>query len=591
MMSPVLEVAPEASPIATTDEWNTMHTTEASAIETLAAEGSAAPGASTAPPTTIHILYGSEMGNAELVADNLNDALAAKGIDTSCQELNEQELDELNDLGVLLVVVSTCGEGDMPYSADQFWRRLSSDSAPSLENLRFAVLAMGDSGYTYFCEAGAQMDARLAELGATRVADRVDLDVNYVEPSEEWIAARVEQFTAGAAAAGPGDEAEAPTPSAAHKFKPNAPKASEYNRANTFDATLTEARALSLPGSAKQIFHFEIDTSGSGIEYHAGDSVAIVPVNSAEAVRAFLDAAGLSGDEVVDGRTVRALAEGWELRFPSGALLEAVSKRAPESDLAKALARGDHAAGEDWIRTNGVCETLRQFDAPLPVEEIAALMGPVRYRAYSIASTPLTHPNSMHLTVSVQRNGADAALPAGIGSGFLSDCVKVGDTVRLFPFPNRNFRLPEDSATPVIMVGPGVGVAPFRAFLSERANTPGTGPTWLFFGDQHEATDFIYREDWSIFSESGVLTRLDTAFSRDQERKVYVQDRMREHAAELVRWLQDGAYFYVCGDGKRMAADVDRALHEICVAELGAEAGERLMERLQSEKRYLRDIY
>jgi len=273
-----------------------------------------------------------------------------------------------------------------------------------------------------------------------------------------------------------------------------------------------------------------------------------------------------------------------------------VVRLAPEAEFTKAVSAqtasvGDHTAAEEWFRTHGVIEMLRELPAPLPPAELAALMTPIRYRAYSIASSPRVNPSAVHLTVATQRNSAAAALVSGIGSGFLADHVEPGGTVRVFPVPNRSFRLPEDPSTPIIMVGPGVGVAPFRSFLAERAQHAPCGPAWLFYGDQHEATDFSYREEWEQFLEEGTLTRIDTAFSRDQAQKLYVQDRMREHGAELVRWLQDGARFYVCGDGKRMAADVDEALQEIAVAELGAEAGAELIARLHSEKRYLRDVY
>ncbi|MFT4030584.1 MAG: sulfite reductase flavoprotein subunit alpha, partial [Protaetiibacter sp.] len=528
-------------------------------------------------PATLRILFGSEMGNAEIVADRLGEALAEHGLETECVALDDQPLAELGALGVTLIVTSTSGEGDMPYNADRFWKALAAEDAPSLAGLRYAVLALGDTGYTYFCGAGVKIDARLEELGATRIAERVDCDVSYDIPAAAWIAARVAQLFGSP----DGEHADEPVANPRAAVGP-----AVWTREYPFDATLIATRLLSGAGSAKEIRHYEIDLSGADIDYRPGDSIGIVPTNDPIAVSHFLQAAGVSGDELHDGESFAFLAEHrWELRFPSAALLDAVVRLAPDSDLARAVAGGaqtvgDHSAQEEWVRSHGVIEALRTLPAPLPPAELAALMSPIRYRAYSIASSPRVHPHAVHLTVATQRNPAGCALASGVGSGFLADRLQSDFTVRVFPVPNRVFRLPDDPAVPIIMVGPGVGVAPFRGFLADRAQHEHPGPAWLFYGDQHEATDFSYREEWEQFLADGTLTRLDTAFSRDQPQKLYVQDRLRENAAEVVQWLRDGAYFYVCGDGKSMAADVDEALSEIAAAQLGEEGGAALLAQL-----------
>ncbi|MGO1543658.1 MAG: diflavin oxidoreductase [Gulosibacter sp.] len=544
-------------------------------------------------PSTIRILYGSEMGNAELVADNLSDALIALGHATECVELNDQPVEELNDFGLLYIVTSTSGEGDMPYNADEFWDALSEPDAPRLENLQYAMLALGDSGYLNFCGAGVKIDDRLAELGAVRIAERQDCDVSYVEPSEEWIAARIQQVIE---ATGDKDSAAVDPIAASATVEAALPKKtikiSQWNRENPFAARLQSARLLSAEGSAKEIRHYELDIAGSDFNYQPGDSLAIIPTNCSKAVERFLEAARIPLDATIDGRPVRELARTqWELRFPSSALLDEVVRQAPESELSKSLMDNDYEGREAWSHSHCVADTLREAPDPLRPELIAGLMNPIRYRAYSIASSSKENPDVIHLTVATERNNSAYTLQSGIGSGYLADLAQVGEEVLVFPLVNHNFRLPSDPATPIIMVGPGVGVAPFLGFIADRAQGVNSGPAWLFFGDQHAATDFIYKDSWEHYIAEGVLTKLDAAFSRDQADKVYVQDRMRENAAELVQWLQNGAYFYVCGDGHRMATDVDAALREIVLATLGEDAGKALLDLLHTEKRYLRDVY
>lgn len=584
-----------------------------------------------APPTTVHVLYGSETGNAEFLCDDVVEALGEHGIHAASTPLDDIPADQLGTLGTALIVVSTTGDGEMPYGADAFWERIDTDRAPRCDGLRYAVLALGDSTYTYFCEAGTLIDERLAELGATRIADRVDCDAAYDARAEAWIKERVAQLLTlvgvddaavaddeapvdtGQAAVtassdgwdpkdwGPdvlGDD-RAPSPTLFGSPSPEPARASAgiaapsvrspWTREQPFPATLTARRRMSGPGH--DVVHCELDLTGSDIVLQPGDSLGVVAVNDDDTVRRFLDAAGADGTACVDGQTLQILAhDTWELRFPSAALLEAVGRDAPHTAIGAAAVAGDRAGMDDWVRTHTVADALTLLPRALASDELATLMRPIRARAYSVASSPLVHPGSAHLLVAVERpNGA--FMRSGTASGFLADRVSAGDHVKVFPMPNRSFHLPDDPSTPIIMIGPGVGVAPFRAFVQHRSRQPGAGPVWLFFGGRHKDADFLYRDEWQTLRDEGVLTRIDTAFSRDQADKIYVQHRMREHAAELADWVRRGACVYVCGDARHMAVDVDTTLRDILRGHREADAEDALFSRLCDDKRYRVDVY
>lgn len=557
------------------------------------------PTSPNAPP--LRVLYGSEMGNGEYVARDLISALEDRGIAAQLHELDDLPIEDLSAGGVALIVVSTYGEGEMPYGAEDFWDRIDAEDARELPLLQYAVLALGDRSYTYFCEAGRLIDDRLSSLGATRLAERVDCGANYRNDAAQWISARVDQLSDGAhgrasAAVPAAAVPAAPTPPSAVPAvadgAPPSPEQSEWTGERPFAATVRSSRTLTTGPSGDEVRHYEIDLAGSGIDYLPGDSLAVIPVNDPAAVEEFLDAAGTPGWMQYHGQSLRFLAqERWELRFPSLPLLERVAAKAPGSELGTALGTGRRDAVTAWIETHSVPETLWQLRAPLTVAELGAVMSPIRYRAYSIASSPRSHPDAAHLTVATRRHSAGIALPGGVASTYLSDLIGAGDTVRVFPLPNRSFRLPADPGAPIVAVGPGVGVAPFRAFLTDRAHSRAPGGAWLFTGTRHRREGLPYLEDWERLLADGTLSRLDIAYSRDQHRRVYVQELMREHGAELIRWLQDGAYFYVCGDARHMAAGVEAALHETAVAVLGDTGGKALLDRLHQEKRYLRDVY
>lgn len=507
------------------------------------------------------VAYGTDMGNSEDAAMSFAEASTAAGIPAEAVELNQVELGQLATTTHFIVVTSTFGDGEFPDTATLFWEAISA-STERLEHMSFAVLALGDTSYELFCNAGKLLDARLEELGATRLADRVDVDGYYEDPAAAWTTDLVKQLVS--AQAGP---ATAAAVVAENPATEPPPRGQERNR--PVAVPLRVNRRLTAAESDKEVRHYELDLSGSGINYQSGDSLAVHPLNDPELVAALLAELKVGPEHRVadaDEPLGVLLTEQLEIRTPSRAL----------QDLA-----GPAAYGED------VLDLVKR--ARLTVDEVIDTLRPLQFRDYSIASSPLAHPDHVHLTVATVRYPAADRHHGGAASTYLAERT---ETVRVHLRPNNHFRLPAGDV-PIIMIGPGTGIAPFRAFLQERQATAAPGRSWLFFGDRRRATDFLYGEELTGFVESGTLTRLDVAFSRDQDTKVYVQQRMRESAAELFAWLQDGAHLYVCGDADRMAKDVDAALHEIVAASGGmdADAAHAFVNDLIKTHRYLRDVY
>lgn len=506
------------------------------------------------------VAYGTDMGNAEDAAMSFAEATTAAGIPAEAVELNQVELGQLSTATHFIVVTSTFGDGEFPDTATLFWEAISA-STERLEHMSFAILALGDTSYELFCNAGKLLDARLEELGATRIADRIDVDGYYEEPAAAWTTDLVKQLTA--AQAGPS------APVAVVETTPADPPLRAQERNRPFGAALTVNRLLTATESDKEVRHYELDLTGSGITYQAGDSLAVHATNDPGLVAAILAEFKVGPEHrVADAKETLGvlLTEHLEIRTPSRAL----------QDLA-----GSAAYGED------VLDLIRR--ANLTIDEVVDTLRPLQFRDYSIASSPLVHPDHIHLTVATVRYPAADRQHGGVASTYLAERTQ---TVRVHLRPNHHFRLPAGDV-PIIMIGPGTGIAPFRAFLQERQAAAAPGRSWLFFGDRHRATDFLYGDELMGFVESGTLTRLDMAFSRDQDTKVYVQQRMRENSAELFAWLQDGAHLYVCGDADRMAKDVDATLHEI-IAENGsmdADAAHAYVNDLIKTHRYLRDVY
>jgi sulfite reductase (NADPH) flavoprotein alpha-component len=563
--------------------------------------GAPAPQLNAAPPKTgepLLVLFGSQTGSAEGLAKKLAKESEARGFSPKLFALNDYEQANLPAASKAVIISSTWGDGEPPDNAVNFWNWIKADSAPRLESLNFAVLGLGDKNYSDFCGASKKFDDRLAALGAKRLAPRGECDVDYEGPAKAWIDGLWDKLGSGAPASGPASSTGAAKPAGSETGAPKTNGATAYGKSNPFPAKLLKNVLLNKPGSGKEVRHYEIALNGSGLTYEAGDALGVVPVNCPELVDDVLNALKAKPDENVKfGDNIMSLREAlthhFDVNKPSQEMLAVVAKAAPQSELAALLAPEKRDDLKKWLWGRHVIDLLELLPAPMPVTEFIPLLKKLAPRLYSISSSPKAHPGEVHLTVGAVRYESHGRERKGVASTFLADRVGDAEFVKVFVQPSHGFKPPGNGDLPMIMVGPGTGIAPFRAFLEERLATSAKGKNWLFFGDQKKDADFLYDELLTGWQKSGFLTRLDLAFSRDQEKKIYVQDRMMENAAELWAWLEAGAHFYVCGDASRMAKDVDAALHKIAETAGGKSADEAkaYVAKLKSDKRYQRDVY
>jgi sulfite reductase (NADPH) flavoprotein alpha-component len=529
------------------------------------------------------ILYGTQTGSAEGLAKKLSKEAQSKGFAPTVLGMDDYAKADLANCERLLVITSTYGDGDPPDNATAFWAWLNSDAALSMTKLKFSVLALGDTNYEQFCKFGKVVDARLEALGATRVVDRVDCDVDYDAPFATWSASVLAASrtgilpVTGTAGVSPAEASES-----RQDASPTGTKANPYAAHLITNTLLTSARA------AKETRHFEINING--LQYEPGDAIGIVPANSSELVEAILQQGNWSqNDELRD-----ALTHKHDITNPSRDLVKTIAERAKHDDLTTLIDPSKSAELKSWLYGRDVLDLFQLLPkGELSSADFIALLKKLQPRLYSIASSLKATPNQVHLTIAQVRYESHGRARNGVCSTFLADRVQSDTPVPVFIQPSHGFKLPNDDTKPVIMVGPGTGVAPFRSFLQERKVTGSRGKNWLFFGEQSRSLSYFYKDEWTTMIQEGHLHRLDTAFSRDQEQKIYVQHRMTENGAELYRWLEDGAHFYVCGDASRMAKDVDAALHQVIEQHGGksADDAKAYVAAMKESKRYARDVY
>jgi len=546
-----------------------------------------------APRLAVHVAYASQTGTAEGLAKKLNKEAKGKGFDAKAQDLATLSLAALAKLEHVVIIASTHGEGDAPDSVGAFAMELDAAQGTPLQGLEYAVLALGDRNYAKFCHFGKVLDERLAALGATRLAPRVEADGD----ATAAFATFREQLWPRLDAQAPRESGVAPIALEA----PDEPEEPEerWPRTHPLASKLLAKDVLNGADSDKEVRHVVLSLAGSGLQYEPGDALGVWPRQSKALVDAVLAATGLSATAqvVVDGQTLplaEALATRRELARLSPPTLIKLAKSTGDAGLERLLAPDNGDELQRYLYGRDALDVLERH--PKAVTEPQALLDllpPLAPRLYSISSSLAAFPDEVHLTIATVRYESRGRLRGGVASTWFADALADGDAVSVYVHRNSRFRLPADPGVPVIMIGPGTGIAPFRAFLHHRRAHGLTGPTWLFFGDRHERCDFLYRYELEAFVARGTLSELDTAFSRDQPAKVYVQDRMLERGRELWQWLQDGAHVYVCGDATRMAKDVDATLQTI-IARHGrrSEAQARLdLRTLAAEGRYVRDVY
>ena len=534
--------------------------------------------------TLINILFGTQTGNSESVAEDLSNFALSNGFKTQINALDDIEMNILSKMKNVAIITSTYGEGEMPDNAQLFWNALSSNTAPQLNNMNYSVLALGDTGYEEFCHAGKLLDTRLEQLGAKRIIKRIDCDVDFEDLAEKWINSVVPKFN-------PDKKLDV-----VNKDKTEAIVKS-WSRKNPYEAIISYNTLLSGPNSNKEIIHYEIDLGDSGLKYEVGDSLSIIPRNKQLLVDQIIERLHTSKDFIPSGHEIdieNLLKFKFEILTPTKRLIEYVEKIAEDSELSLILEKKDSKALDDFKWGMDVLDFMNlNPKVDIIVEKFLDLLKPLQHRTYSISSSINKYDNKVHLTISSVRWKNKKRDYNGVCSTYLADDCNENEKIKIFFTPNKSFRLPEDKDKDIIMIGPGTGIAPFRAFLQEREVTNSSGKNWLFFGDQTRENDFIYEDELKDMLNKNILTKLDLAFSRDQKEKLYVQHKIYENKKEFFSWIENGSIIYICGDATKMAKDVEDIILKIISEEKNCSFNDSIdyLNKLKKEKRYLRDVY
>ncbi|EAM2888623.1 NADPH-dependent assimilatory sulfite reductase flavoprotein subunit [Salmonella enterica] len=536
----------------------------------------------------ITLISASQTGNAHRVAEALRDDLLAVNLNVNLVNAGDYKFKQIACEKLLVVVTSTQGEGEPPEEAVALHKFLFSKKAPRLNNTAFAVFSLGDTSYEFFCQAGKDFDNKLAELGGERLLDRVDADVEYQTVAAQWRARIVDVLKSRT-------PVTTPVPSVVSGAV-NEIHTSPYTKEAPLRASLSVNQKITGRNSEKDVRHIEIDLGDSGLCYQPGDALGVWYQNDPALVKEIVELLWLKGDEpvAVDGKLLpltEALQWHFELTVNTAGIVENYATLTRSEFLLPLV--GDKAQLQHYAAATPIADMLRFSPSQLDADALVGLLRPLTPRLYSIASSQAEVENEVHLTVGVVRYDIEGRARAGGASSFLADRVDDEGEVRVFIEHNDNFRLPTNPETPIIMIGSGTGIAPFRAFIQQRAADEASGKNWLFFGNPHFTEDFLYQVEWQRYVKEGLLSRIDLAWSRDQKEKIYVQDKLRERGAELWRWINDGAHIYVCGDANRMAKDVEQALLEVIV-EFGGmdlESADEYLSELRVARRYQRDVY
>ncbi|MEG0258747.1 MAG: assimilatory sulfite reductase (NADPH) flavoprotein subunit [Lysinibacillus sp.] len=534
---------------------------------------------------TVTVLYGSQTGNSQGLAEKYASTLKQSDVEVTVTSLANFKPNNLKKTTNLLLVVSTHGEGDPPDQAIQFYDFLHSKRAPKLDHLQYSVLALGDSSYEFFCKTGRDFDEQFAKLGATRIAPRVDCDLDYDEQAAQWFSSVQQELLQNTAAAPVAEQAEA------------LQGESKYSRKNPFYAEVLENININGRGSNKETYHIELAIEDANLSFEPGDSIGIQPENDAALVEALLTALKFDAQAKVtvfdEAVTVKnALQKQLEITVLSKPLLQKIGEYTGHEKFSQLLE--DDEARKEYVYGRDLLDVVQDFGPfTWDAQQFASLLRKIPARLYSIASSQKANSDEVHLTIGKVSYETNGRARQGVCSGSIAERIQIGDTLPIYVHKNPNFKLPAQEDTPIIMIGAGTGIAPFRAFIEEREEQGIDGKSWLFFGDQHFVTDFLYQTDWQRWLASGALTHLNVAFSRDTDKKVYVQHKMEENAKTLYEWIEQGAVVYVCGDEKTMAADVDKTLLRIIEqqGQKSTEEAQAFINELKQQKRYQRDVY